>query len=142
MRKKIRNKTLEELQNKLKELEKSHSDSNLPVCWRNCGKQNANHYHIFGTALLSKTTGGGYTFFKCEIPLESKTIYFGYIPQKWLQRDKYLLIILLVAGKKTLTRKWLSQESPTLNAWMEITMNIYKVEKILYFYFTLLSPNN
>lgn len=41
--------------------------------------------------------------------------------------------IHLVAGKKTLTRKWLSQESPTLNAWMENTMDIYKMEKITAF---------
>lgn len=57
-------------------------------------------------------------------------MYFGYIPQEWLKRDKYLMNILLVAGKKALSRKWLSQESPTVNAWMEITMDIYKMEKI------------
>lgn len=33
--------------------------------------------------------------------------------------------------KKALTRKWLSQESPTLNAWMETTMEIYTMEKII-----------
>lgn len=37
--------------------------------------------------------------------------------------------ILLVAGKKEL----LSQESPTLNAWIEITMGIYKLDKITAF---------
>jgi len=38
--------------------------------------------------------------------------------------------ILLVAVKKSFTKKWLSHESPTLKAWMEITMDIYKLEKI------------
>ncbi len=47
-----------------------------------------------------------------------------------LRRDKYLMNILLVAGKKTLTRKWLSPESPILNAWMDTTMDIYKMETI------------
>ncbi len=35
-----------------------------------------------------------------------------------------------MAVKKIFTKKWLSQESPTLNAWMEITMDIYKMEQI------------
>ncbi len=35
-----------------------------------------------------------------------------------------------MAVKKSFTKKWLSQESPTLNAWMEITMDIYKMEQI------------
>ena len=51
----------------------------------------------------------------------------------WMKKDKYLLNILLVAAKKALTRKWLSQESPTLNGWMDITMDIYKMEKITAF---------
>ena len=62
--------------------------------------------------------------------MESKTLLFGLMPQEWLKRDKYLLNILLVAGKKALTRKWLSQEGPTLNTWMDITVDIYKMERI------------
>lgn len=42
----------------------------------------------------------------------------------------YLTNILLVAAKKTLTRKWLSQECPALNICMEITMDMYKMEKV------------
>lgn len=41
--------------------------------------------------------------------------------------------ISLVAGKKKkkpLTRKWLSREVQTLNEWMEITMDIYRMEII------------
>lgn len=115
--------------------QKSHYDCNPPVCWRKCGNQNANHYHVFWDCSIIKDYWGGIhnalqDIFKCEIPLESKTIFFGYIPQEWWKGDKYLMNILLVAGKKTLTRKWLSQESPTLNAWMDITMDIYKMEKI------------
>jgi len=41
--------------------------------------------------------------------------------------------ILLVAVKKSFTKIWLSHESPTLNAWMEITTEIYKLEKITAF---------
>lgn len=38
-----------------------------------------------------------------------------------------------MAVKKSFKKKWLSQESPTLNAWMEITMDIYKMEQITAF---------
>ncbi len=41
--------------------------------------------------------------------------------------------ILLVAIKKSFTKKWLSPESPTLNAWMDITKEIYKMEQITAF---------
>ncbi len=41
--------------------------------------------------------------------------------------------ILLVAVKKSFTKKWLSPESPTLNAWMDITKEIYKMEQITAF---------
>ncbi len=34
-----------------------------------------------------------------------------------------------MACKKSITRKWLSQESPTLNIWMDITTDISEMEK-------------
>lgn len=84
----------------------------------------------FGNVLLLKTIGGEYT---------SKTIYFGCIPQDWSKGDKLLMNALLVPGKKKTKKKTKnqemvkSQESPTLNAWMEITMDIYKMERITSF---------
>ncbi len=35
--------------------------------------------------------------------------------------------------KRGLPKKWLSPESPTLNAWMDITKEIYKMEQITAF---------
>ena len=60
-------------------------------------------------------------------------MFFGHIPQEWLNRDKYLINMLLVACKKSITKKWLSQENPTLKIWMDITMDIYKMEKLTAF---------
>lgn len=113
---------------------KFHNNNNLPICWRNCGNQNANHYHIFWDCPAIKYYWSGIynalqDIFKCDMPLKYKTIYLGYIPQEWLKKD-ILMNILLMAGQKALTRNWLSQESPTLNAWMEITMDTHKMEKI------------
>lgn len=53
--------------------------------------------------------------------------------EEWLKRDKYPMNILLVDVKKSITKKWLSYESPTLNAWMRITMEIYQMEQITAF---------
>jgi len=118
--------------------QKSHYNNNLPICWRNCGNQCANHYHVFWDCPVMKDywreiNNALKDIFKCEIPLESKTMFFGHIPEEWPKRDKHLINILLVACKKSITRKWLSQESPTLNTWMDITMDIYKMEKITAF---------
>lgn len=38
--------------------------------------------------------------------------------------------ILLVASKKAVTRKQLSQESSTLNTWTEIMMDIYQKKNV------------
>ena len=64
------------------------------------------------------------------MPLESKVLFFGLMPEGWPKGDKYLFSILLMASKKALTRKWLSQESPTLTIWMDITMDICRMEKL------------
>lgn len=55
---------------------------------------------------------------------------FGFIPQKWPESFKHFMVILLGASKKRITRKWLSQEASTLDMQMDITMDIYKMEKI------------
>lgn len=115
--------------------QKSHYDGKPPVCWRNCGNQNANQYHVFWDCAVIRDYWKAIhnalqDIFKCEMPPDDKTMLFGHIPQEWWKGDKHLMNILLVASKKTLTRKWLSRESPTLNVWMEVTMDIYKMEKI------------
>ena len=48
---------------------------------------------------------------------------FGDIPEEWLNRDKYLLNILLVAAKTALTGKWFSQESDNYVFFKELSIN-------------------
>lgn len=38
--------------------------------------------------------------------------------------------VLLVTAKKALTGRWLSEENPDLNTWVEITLDIYSIENI------------
>lgn len=70
----------------------SHYDSNPVVCWRNCENQNANHQHVFWDCSVIKDYSRGIhnvlqDIFEFEIPYANKTIYFGYIPKKWLRGD-------------------------------------------------------
>lgn len=47
--------------------------------------------------------------------------------------DKYLLGVLLAESEKALTKRWLTQDPPTLNSWINVTLKIYKMEKITFF---------
>jgi len=45
---------------------------------------------------------------------------------EWRNKDKYLLRILLVACKKSITKKWLKRETPSVDVW------IYVMERITF----------
>lgn len=51
--------------------------------------------------------------------------------------DKYLLGVLLAESEKALTKRWLTQDPPTLNSWIDVTLEIYKMEKINFFFVNL-----
>lgn len=90
--------------------QKSHYRGNSPACWRNCGNMNANHYHVFWGCQVIKTYWKEIhkaiqDIFGSHLPLQSKVFFFGLMPDGWTKRDKHLFSILLVAGKKALTKK-------------------------------------
>lgn len=39
---------------------------------------------------------------------------------EWWNRHKYLLRILLVACEKSITKKWLKRETPSIDDWIEL----------------------
>lgn len=45
-------------------------------------------------------------------------------------RDRYLVKILLIAGKKATTRKWGKVDSPTQSKWIQIVDEILIMEKL------------
>ena len=61
-------------------------------------------------------------------------MYFGdLLFETWNIKDKKLLAILLAASKKSITRKWLKVDPPTIDDWIDIVYGIYVKEKITFF---------
>ena len=69
--------------------------------------------------------------FGVNIPFKCETMYLGDLMfETWSIKDKKLLAILLAASKKSITRKWLKVEPPTIDEWIDIVHEIYVMEKI------------
>lgn len=99
------------------------------LCWRNCGEQLADHFHIFWSCpaiqpYWQKITQVIQNIFGGEINSSFSTIYLGNIAPHIPGRDKYLLKILLAASKKTITRSWLQPTPPAESDWIDIVTNI------------------
>ena len=95
-------------------------------CWRQCSSTVANHFHIFWECPKLKTFWKGIQaslnkVFITQIPLNFDVLYLGLVPSLERRSEIKLLQLLLVASKKTITRRWLSLIQPTLDHWIEIT---------------------
>ena len=106
------------------------------ACWRLCGANGANHFHIFWDCPIIRTYWKEIhkhivNVFHVNIPFNCETVYLGNLPvEAWNTKDKKLLAILLAASKKSVTRKWLRIEPPTIEEWTGIIYEIYIMEKI------------
>lgn len=67
-----------------------------------------------------------------EIPNESKTMYLGNVTESVTGSDSYIVKILLIATKKTITRNWYKTESPTIEQWLGTVREIYCMERMTY----------
>lgn len=106
-------------------------------CWRLCGSQEPNHWHIFWECPVIKqfwveVHGVIENILNITLPFQFIVIYFGSSDIQICKSDKYLLDILIIAAKKAITRHWLLPESPTTQEWLEIVYNIYVMEKITF----------
>ena len=107
------------------------------LCWRKCGEQLADHFHIFWSCpaiqpywqvviqVIQTVFGNG---FDCSF----STVYLGNIAAHLLVQDKYLLKILLAASKKAVTRKWLQVEPPTETDWIDIVIDVQNMETMTF----------
>jgi len=102
-----------------------------------CGNMSAGHYHIFWecpvislywveVATAIKSIIGS------ELEFNFTVMYLGNLPTGLRKADRYLLQILLAGSKKTITRKWLSKECPTIAEWIEIVQEIYVMEHLTF----------
>uniref|UniRef100_A0A3P9LA26 Reverse transcriptase domain-containing protein n=1 Tax=Oryzias latipes TaxID=8090 RepID=A0A3P9LA26_ORYLA len=107
-------------------------------CWRLCGSSEANHYHIFWDCpvLISFWQ----EIHKClemtfqeTFPFNALALYLGTVTQHMQSAaDQYLMRILLVGGKKALTRKWLQPDAPTVDDWYKTIHDIYVMERLTF----------
>ncbi len=120
---------------KLKSIQNGETGSGL--CWRKCGEQLADHFHVFWSCptiqpYWQEVTQVIYNIFDDAIDYSFSTMYLGNLPAHLTLRDKYLLKILLATSKKALTRKWLQSEPPTKSEWLDIVTNVQNMERITF----------
>ncbi len=107
-------------------------------CWRNCGKDNANHTHIFWlcpklSLFWKEVFDALKAVFKQDIPQSPTIALLGAIPMGIDRKDENDLInILLTAALKYITIKWLKPDPPTHNVWTQKVWDIYQMEQFTY----------
>ena len=116
---------------------KSKQTGSQHSCWRLCGEREANHTHIFwGCQKLNPFWENVHNIIKnilgYEIPKECGVMYLGNLNQYVLVKDRYLIKILLVTCKKTITRRWYKTEPPAVNEWLEIIREVHNMERMTY----------
>ena len=71
--------------------------------------------------------------FGVDIPFDFKTMYLSDLEElNFVKQDQYLMRVLLVASKKALTKKWLTNVIPTTNEWIDLIYDIYIMERITF----------
>ena len=59
-------------------------------------------------------------------------MYLGNVTESVTGSDRYIVKILLIATKKTITRNWYKPESPTIKQWLGIVREINCMERMTY----------
>lgn len=70
---------------------------------------------------------------KIECPFTFDIFYLGKRNQgTTIPGEKYIFRIMLVAGKKAITRRWLKTDAPKMEDWIEVMHNIYMMERLTF----------
>ena len=78
-------------------------------------------------AELHKVLNG---LFNTFLPMQFSTLFLGNADLQVRKAAEYLFDILITAGKKALTRRWLLSDPPTMQEWISIVNDIYLMERI------------
>ena len=106
------------------------------TCWRSCGMHEANHAHIFWNCYKIKrfwemVHQRSQEILGYEFPMDPKLLYLSNYTETEIQpKDSYLFSILMVAAKKTITRKWGSEEAPTEDQWVTTVGELEVLERL------------
>lgn len=107
-------------------------------CWRFCGENKANHFHIFWDCpcivpFWQEVNKNMEKILKLQLPFTFEVLYLGKeIQQVTRPGEKYLFRIMLVSAKKAITRKWLNKDVPGINEWIEVMLDVYRLEKLTF----------
>lgn len=95
-------------------------------CWRQCGCQEANHFHIFWDCPNRNILG-------TPIDCSFEVIYLGIVPMvSWERRNKYIFRIILALSKIAITRWWYKPNPPQIQDWIEV-LKVFSIWRELHF---------
>ena len=117
--------------------QKTHFAGEDAKCWRLCGNQNANHWHIFWDCPVirpywTEIHKALEIIFKVKIPFQFEIFILGKTDFHAGHFNEYLFHILLLACKKNITKHWLLIDPLKLEDWACIVNDIYIMEKITF----------
>ncbi|KAJ0000415.1 hypothetical protein NQD34_012257 [Periophthalmus magnuspinnatus] len=106
-------------------------------CWRSCGADKADHFHIFWGCpsiiqywidiknIIDEVLN-------IKFPLSFEIFYLGKIEILNLRRkeDCEMMRIMILASKKAITRRWRTDLVPRVEEWVDVMLNIYNMEKV------------
>lgn len=107
----------------------------LEMLWKQRGKPLSYILELpcYNLILVKHTSTLGDCVFSTKITVGLKLLYLVDLEEmEWRNKDKYLLRILLVACKKSITKKWLKREAPSVDEWIDVVHSIFVMERITF----------
>lgn len=106
-------------------------------CWRQCGEMPANHFHVFWSCPIIVTYWKDIKncidkVLQTNLTFNFETLYLGKIEVNKHNLNIRMLQIMLLAGKKAITRKWFKTDVPKKETWFDVMHDIYVMEKLTY----------